>query len=306
MATSNIIDLSLLPSPDVVETLDYERLLEERKARYLALFAQNDQAAVANALALESEPLTIVLQENAEREIILRQRINEAARAVLLAFARGSDLEHIAAEYGVRRQLIRAADLTTIPPTPAVYEDDDELRDRAQMAWEGLSTAGPRDGYIFHALSADGLVADASAISPEPCDVVVSILSREGDGLADDTLLGKVRARLSDEDIRPMGDRVTVQSSRITRYSIRATLHMKGEGPGRAVAMDTAYRACSSYVNRARRQGVSIWRSAITAALHVEGVAHLVLTEPAQDILFDATQAGTCTSIELVPANEGE
>ncbi|MCH1990800.1 baseplate assembly protein, partial [Achromobacter xylosoxidans] len=67
MATSNIIDLSQLPAPDVVETLDYERILETRKARYLALFAQEDRDAVAKALALESEPLVITLQENAER-----------------------------------------------------------------------------------------------------------------------------------------------------------------------------------------------------------------------------------------------
>ena len=40
MASPNIIDLSQLPAPDVVETLDYERILETRKARYLALFAQ--------------------------------------------------------------------------------------------------------------------------------------------------------------------------------------------------------------------------------------------------------------------------
>ena len=177
MATSNIIDLSQLPAPNVVEALDFERILEERKARYIALFAQDEQSAVAKALALESEPLTILLQENSEREVILRQRVNEAARAVLLAFAQKADLEHIAAEYGVRRLVIKPADTSTIPPTDAIYESDDALRERAQMAWEGLSTAGPRDSYVFHALSADGRVSDASAISPDPCDVVVSVLS---------------------------------------------------------------------------------------------------------------------------------
>ena len=125
----------------VVEALDFERILEERKARYIALFAQDEQSAVAKALALESEPLTILLQENSEREVILRQRVNEAARAVLLAFAQKADLEHIAAEYGVRRLVIKPADTSTIPPTDAIYESDDALRERAQMAWEGLSTA---------------------------------------------------------------------------------------------------------------------------------------------------------------------
>lgn len=304
MATSNIIDLSQLPAPNVVEPLDFERILEERKARYIALFAQDEQTAIAKALALESEPLTIALQENSEREVIFRQRVNEAARAVLLAFARGSDLEHIAAEYGVRRLVIKPADTSAIPPTAAVHEADDALRERAQMAWEGLSTAGPRDSYIFHALSADGRVSDASAISPEPCDIVVSVLSWETDGTASPEVLQAVRAKLSDEDIRPMGDRMTVQSSVIAPYAVRAVLHMKGQGPGRSVALQAAREACEAYVNRPRRQGVSVWRTAITAALHVEGVDHLELIEPAADILLDATKAGTCTDIAVAISDE--
>lgn len=299
MATSNTIDLSLLPPPDVVEQLDYERILETRKARIIALFAAEDREAVAKTLALESEPLTIQLEENAERELILRQRVNEAARAVLLAFAKGADLENIAAEYGVKRLTIRAEDLTVSPPVEAVMEPDDELRDRAQLAWEGLSTAGPRGAYEFHARSAHGQIADASAISPDPCDVLVSILSRDGDGTASETILGAARLALNDEDIRPMGDRVTVKSSIIRRYNVRATLHLKGQGPGRSVATATANASIGAFVNRPRRQGVSVWRSALTAALHVEGVDHLVLHEPAGDILLQPTEAGTCIDVSI-------
>lgn len=299
MATSNTIDLSLLPPPDVVEQLDYERILETRKARIIALFAAEDREAVAKTLALESEPLTIQLEENAERELILRQRVNEAARAVLLAFAKRADLENIAAEYGVQRLTIRAEDLTVSPPVEAVMESDDELRDRAQLAWEGLSTAGPRGAYEFHARSAHGQIADASAISPDPCDVLVSILSREGDGTASETILAAARIALNDEDIRPMGDRVAVKSSVIRLYNVRATLHLKGQGPGRSVATAAADASIGAFVNRPRRQGVSVWRSALTAALHVEGVDHLVLHEPAADILLQPTEAGTCVSVSI-------
>lgn len=299
MATSNTIDLSLLPPPDVVEQLDYEQILETRKARIIALFAAEDRDAVAKTLALESEPLTIQLEENSERELILRQRINEAARAVLLAFAKGADLENIAAEYGVQRLIIRAEDLTVSPRIDAVMEADDELRDRAQLAWEGLSTAGPRGAYEFHARSAHGQIADASAISPDPCDVLVSILSRDGDGTASETVIAAARLALNDEDIRPMGDRVTVKSSVIRRYNVRATLHLKGQGPGRSVATATANASIGAFVNRPRRQGVSVWRSALTAALHVEGVDHLVLHEPAADILLQPTEAGTCVEVSI-------
>ncbi|VFR39631.1 Baseplate assembly protein J [plant metagenome] len=299
MATSTTIDLSQLPPPDAVEPLDYEEILQQRQARAIALFASEDQDAVRRTLALESEPMTILLQENAERELILRQRVNEAVRAVLLAHARGKDLENIAAEYHVARLVITPEDTSTTPPTPAVLEDDHSLMLRAQEAWEGLSTAGPRQAYEFHARSAHGRIADASAISPEPCDILVSVLSRDGDGTAADELLQAVRLALSEEDIRPLGDRVMVQASQIEPYEVRAVLYMKGQGPGREQALAAARRACELYVYRDRRQGVSVWRSAINAALHVEGINHLDLQEPAENLVLSKTQAGTCTGITL-------
>ena len=228
MASSNTIDLSLLPAPNIIEPLDFERILETRKARLIALAAADDREALAKTLALESEPLTMLLEENSERELILRQRVNESARALLLAFAEGKDLEHKAAEVGVFRLTIKPADESTVPPTPAVMELDDDLRDRAQLAWEGLSTAGPRGAYEFHARSAHGLIADASAISPDPCDILVSVLSREGDGNAGPALLDAVRQALNDEDTRPMGDRVTVQSS--AHHLIRRARRTAHEG----------------------------------------------------------------------------
>ncbi|MCH1990910.1 baseplate assembly protein, partial [Achromobacter xylosoxidans] len=66
-----------------------------------------------------------------------------------------------------------------------------------------------------------------------------------------------------------------------------------------------ATRACNAYVNRARRAGVSVWQSAINAALHVEGVAHLELIEPAADLVLDPTQAATCTAVEVTIAPGG-
>ncbi len=52
-------------------------------------------------LALESEPIVKNLQENTYREVLLRQRINEAAQAAMLAYAIGSDLDQLAARNNV-------------------------------------------------------------------------------------------------------------------------------------------------------------------------------------------------------------
>ena len=80
-----VIDLSQLPAPDVVETLDFEAILAERKATLISLYPEDEQEAIARTLTLESEPLVKYLEENAYREVILRQRINDAAKAVMLA-----------------------------------------------------------------------------------------------------------------------------------------------------------------------------------------------------------------------------
>lgn len=204
------IDLSQLPAPDVVEALDYETLLAERKATLISLYPADQQAAIARTLTLESEPIVKLLQENAYREIILRQRVNEAARANTVAFALGGDLDHLGANNGVSRLTITLADDTAIPPVAAVMESDDDFRLRVAGAFEGLSVAGPTGAYEYHAKSADGRVADASAISPSPAVVTVTVLSREGDGTAPDDLLSIVDAALNDENVRPVADRVTV------------------------------------------------------------------------------------------------
>lgn len=222
------IDLSQLPAPDVVETPDYETLLAERKATLISLYPADQQDAIARTLALESEPVVKLLEENAYREVILRQRINEAAQAVMVAYALADDLDQLGANNGVPRLTLTAADDTAIPPVAAVMESDDDYRVRIAAAFEGLSVAGPTGAYEYHARSADGRVADASAVSPSPACVTITVLSREGNGVAAADLLAVVDAALNDEDVRPVADRVTVQSAAIVDYAVDAVLHVEG------------------------------------------------------------------------------
>ena len=94
-----VIDLSQLPAPQIVDVPDFESLLAKRKAAFVALYPANEREAVMRTLALESEPVTKQLQESTYREILLRQRINEAAQAVMVAYAIGGDLDQLAANY---------------------------------------------------------------------------------------------------------------------------------------------------------------------------------------------------------------
>ena len=205
------IDLSQLPAPQIVEQIDYEVILAERKAHAISLWPPEQQAEIAARLALESEPLTKLLEENAYLETLWRQRVNEASVANMLALAKGADLENLTANYNVRRLVVQKGNPSAVPPIPEVLESDESLRERAQMAWEGLSTAGLRNSYIFHARAADGRVADATAESPSPAVVVVTVQALLDDGTACPELLNIVNAYLSDDDRRPLADRLDGQ-----------------------------------------------------------------------------------------------
>ncbi|MFJ7793271.1 baseplate J/gp47 family protein [Pseudomonas sp. NPDC096950] len=298
MKTFTPIDLAQLPDPEVVEQIDYEQILAERKAYAVSLWPAEQQAEVAATLAVESEPLTKLLQENAYREMLLRQRVNEASLANMLAKAKGKDLEQLAGNVNVARLVVTPGNNKAVPPIIAVMESDDALRERAQMAWEGLSTAGPRNSYILHARSADGRVADATAESPSPAVVVVTIQGLIGDGSVDQVLLNVVKNYLSDEDRRPVADRLTVQSANVLPYSIDAVLYLATTGPEAEPIREAAQARLSAFVSQRRRLGVEISESAIHAALHVEGVRKVVLHNWT-DISPSEAEAAYCTGFSI-------
>ncbi len=290
-----IVDLSQLPPPEVVDVPDFESLYAQRKANFIALYPPEEQAAITRTLELESDPIVKLLQENTYREILLRQRINEAAQAVMVAYAIGSDLEQLAANNNVQRLTITPEDLTAVPPVEAVMESDSDLRQRIPAAMEGLSVAGPSAAYEFHARSADGRVADASAISPSPANVTVTVLSRDGDGTAAPDLLALVTAALNDESVRPVADRVTVQSAAIVNYTIDAKLYLY-PGPEAEPIKAVAIERLQSYIKAQARLGRDIRKSAIYGALHVEGVQRVELTAPAVDVVLDKSKVAYCTA----------
>ncbi|MBF9186685.1 baseplate J/gp47 family protein, partial [Klebsiella pneumoniae] len=133
------------------------------KAVMVAAYPVDQQAAVIAALALESEPLNVLAQALAYREMLLRQRINEGAAACMLSHSTGDDLDNIAANLDTERLIKTEATETT----DAEMESDEALRLRAQAAFEGMSVAGPSGAYEYFTRSASGKVADARASSPE-------------------------------------------------------------------------------------------------------------------------------------------
>ena len=296
---SELVDLKKLPAPKVVQELSYETLLTQRKEKFLSLQESDEMRQHWQArLQLESEPVVKLLEENAYLELLLRTNINESAKAVMLAYAAGSDLDQLGALFGVTRLIIQAEDLKSNPPTTAKYEDDERFRTRIQMSLEGLTTAGSRASYGFHALSTSAKIKDVDVTSPTAGTVKVAILSTEGQGTADGDLIKAVKEQLNAEHIRPLTDTVLVESAVILTYEIQATITLY-PSVLESVVMGNVNQAIASYVNKQHLLGIDITRSGIYAALHQEGVQNVKLTKPMDDLIVQPHQAAYCTQIQV-------
>lgn len=296
IATSQALDLSTLPAPAIVEQIGYETILAALKADLLARWP--DFSAL-----VESDPVIKILEIVAYRETVLRHQFNDRARGVMLAFAVGTDLDHLAALFGVARMVIAPANPLT--GAAAVSESDEDFRRRVLLAPDSWSIAGPAAAYVFHALGADPGIADASATSPAPGEVVVSVLSRSGDGSASAAQLAAVRAVVNADGIRPLTDHVTVQSGDIKPYAVSAALTLYA-GPDAPTIMASARASVAAFCAQARKLGRDIPRSALIAAIHVGGVQKVELNSPAADLLCSDLQAGHLTAIDLTLAGFAE
>lgn len=295
-ASSTAIDLSRLPPPDVVETLSFEAIYTRRRSDFLARYPEF-------TAFVESDPAIKLLETGAYAELVLRQRINDAARSMLVAYALGGDLDQLAAVFGVVRRVITPANPPSVPV--AIMESDEDLRRRVLLAPDSYSVAGPASAYVFHALSADGDVLDASAVSPRPGEVTVSILSRIGDGIAAPELLDTVRDLLAGDEVRPLTDRVTVQSAELVAFDVVAQLTLY-PGPDSQLILDTATTALQQLLDNNRRLGRNIARSAIIAALHVGGVQNVNLIAPVGDVFIEQTKVAAVGTIEVTIAGFDE
>jgi phage-related baseplate assembly protein len=324
------VDLSKLPAPPVLESIDPQSMFNQMLARLQFLDPQ------FTAL-VPSDPIWKILEVVTYFRMLDRQRVNDGAKSVMLAYAIDGNLDHLGALVGVERNLLDEGDPEN--NIPRTMETNEDYRRRIQLAPEGFSVAGPEGAYTFHALSADPRVLDASATSPEPNDirnlvldtltvlgvepsviagmtaaldsatwpgeVRVSILSRELDGTASPGLISAVTAKLAANDVRPMTDHVTVQSAEIISYIIEAVVYTFA-GPDAAVVMAEANSRLRAYIAESHRLGRDVTRSALYAALHCPGVQRVVLIEPASDIVVDRAAAPHCTAIDVTHGGVGE
>lgn len=283
------IDLSRLPPPSAVETLDYDVILSAWVAKMQQEMPDFDATVV-------SDPAYKALIVGAYFEMLQRQRINDATRQNMLAFATGSNLDHLAANLRILRKELTPAN--PITGAQAVMEDDEELRRRVQLAPEAYTTAGSEASYIFHALGAHPDIIDAAVDSPAPVEVVVTVLSRYGNGIPSAEALAAAVDTLSGDTVRPLTDLVTVVPASPIYYRIEAEIFTY-DGPGATEVIQTATANIEAMAAKIRRIGRDIPVSAIYAALHVEGVSRVILHDPISDMPVGAAEVAILDEIDI-------
>lgn len=286
--SATTLDLSRQPPPEAIRGVDYEAILSERKARLVELF---DAAGVAYDVdALESDWAVIVQQTDAYRELLGIAAINDAVRSVMLAFARGSDLDHLAADMGVSRM---------------IGESDERFRARVLVAPEAYGAAGPHGAYVYHALSADARVTAVDVWSPSPGAVTVAVQTAETDGTASAEVLTAVRSRLSAPEIKPLTDALTVRSVTAIPYAIEVVVYVL-PGPDPEVIRASALASLTAMAAARKTPSRDVPLSAIYAAASVGGVERVAIISPGADVARGVGEVGHCSGITVsVEATDG-
>jgi len=272
---TTVPDLSSLPTPAVIETLSFETIFGELQTEFQTRYP--DYSAL-----LASDPAIKLLEVAAYREVLLRNRINAAAKASLLAFATGSDLDHLAAFYGVIR----------LPG-----EDDEALRARTRQRIIGFANAGGAAHYRYWALSASPDVADVEVDSPEPGRVRISVLAKGDDATVPAAVLAAVRGVVLRDDIRVLTDTVDVVSAELLPVTVAARIWLYPDAPIETVAAVGAVFV--SALAGSAGLGWDLTRSWIIGQLQRAGVHKVELLSPTADVRAVANQAVRLAGLNL-------
>ncbi|AGJ98558.1 Baseplate assembly protein GpJ [Wolbachia endosymbiont of Drosophila simulans wNo] len=260
-----------MEQPNIIEPLNFEEILSRMREELV----KRDASFTA---LVESDPAIKILEVAAWRELLLRQRINEAVKGNLLKFATGEDLDSLAEFYGVERQN---------------EEDDERFRKRIKAKIKGWSTGG---NYRYHALSADSRVKDALVESTIPGKVQISILSTQlsTTGIVSEELLEIVKKQVTRDYIRVLTDTVTVIGCNITEIDIHSRMSISP-----IISEEEIKKQFIKKFEESRRLGWSVTRSWIIANLFVEGVENVELIEPKEDVVVLGNECAVLGHVKL-------
>jgi phage-related baseplate assembly protein len=286
MSRFTTIDLAALPAMEILEVVDSEAILSARMQRLVELWTLSDPpaAAIYDVANLETDPIKINQEASTDHEMKLRDRINQAARGVTLAYAIGSDLDAIASRYpgGVPRQ----RDVNGLPT-----ESDETYRHRIWLSVNPLSPHGTAEAYQFWALTAlpAGTVRDVSTVKVRPSllenpVITITVLSAGTDPRPTLEQLLDIRRYIQAEYREGMTDVISVGAPKVmeTDYDIDLWFF---PGPDANLLMSQIRTSVLNLISDQYWLGYDHTLGAIYRAVQLAGVARAKVLTPAEDIL---------------------
>ncbi len=326
----DVINQGDLPPPEVIKSLSTEETLNHLLSYFRTL-------APEYTAITQDDPLYKFVQLSTYILTLKKQEINDASKGLMLAYAKGGDLDHVGFNRGVQR----------LEFSDGTKESDDAFRERIRISPESYTTAGSEGSYWYWAKSADALVKAIDVHSPKHdltitkiasdlhgkeiqaikdyitelfkqlFRVEITVLSHEGDGTATEELLTIVFNAVDADRRRPISDYVVIKSASITYYKIDAELFFY-EGFDTNYVLELAKTRLTEYVNQLHTLGHNIPESGIHAALQVTGVkrvaSQISVLEgetyvPVTDkdyVFIDRDQAGFCEEMNIVKGSTDE
>lgn len=312
MSRFGVIDLSQLGRMLVLDTLSSEAIIVQRMLKFKELWMAHDPplGAAYDVDNLEFDPIKINQECGAFGELLLRDRINQAARGLALAYAIGTDLDAIASDYPVGPRL--------------AGESDDRYRRRTQASLNALSPHGPAGAYMYFALTADVGLKDVSETGIEGTgEVIVTALDNnsiiESRSATGNQVITKykheprpslarllaIRAFIQAEYRKAATDILTVAAPIVkdTKYRIQVWLFPP---PDKTTVLGLLQTALEKTIEDQRWLGYDHTRMAIFASLKQEGVHTAKILEPADDVFVDQRGIVRVTSIEITYMGRSE
>ena len=291
------LDLSLIPAPQAIRPVDYELIRAERLSDLTARFIA--KGIPFNVAALESDPSVIHQEEDAYREMLDLQAINDAVQAVLLAYAVGSDLDNLGALLGVRRLTSTEATDTA----PVILERDTEFRSRIRISLDATAVGLTGNGYRTIALQAAPAVRSVGLVKHGGGKIDVILLGRTEDGSVDDESVQAVRDRLNADDGGQLTDIIAVRSVTPLPYDVIANVIIP-PGPSMALVMAAAEASIEKAASALQVIGGAVTTDALIAAGRVPPISKFTLVSPAADFVAapDAAPWRRSTTINVTVA----
>lgn len=271
-----------LPKPEMIETLDAEKIVEET----ISDFKQRSQAygVIYDVDRTNYDPALIQHQIGGGREVALRARINDATASNLLAFARGSDLDHLAAFYDVIR----------LPG-----ELDEALRERTALAIKARSPGGSAYWYAAAARRADVRIRDVAVYREDFWPIIhISVFSSQNGGIPDQAMLDAVEAEVQSDSVRLLNDTLIVEPAVTQAVSIKAKYWLLPSASSVVSDLRLKEQLRAAW-DRETGIGFDLERSWIEAKLHATGVKKIELLEPAASVIAAPGTAIAIDRIEL-------